>query len=196
MNTYDAQLELLSTVQQALVSNKAWETLYPLVGDELRKIFNIQAVMICTFDHESGMEHFSYHVEKGVRQDSRPHPMDAVSRHLILMRQWLLIDSAFVPTLNKLLNINIESIRRSDLPQSALWVPLMVGELVTGYIGLQNSEREYAFSQHDVRFHWKVRNVSPKRSSANRLKKRSESQKQSNVSSVSWRKPCAIRRLP
>src|SRR5215213_4532174 len=109
MNTYDAQLELLSTVQQALVSNKAWETLYPLVGDELRKIFDVQAVMICTFDHEAGMEHFSYRVEKGVRQESRPRPMDAVSRHLILTRQWLLIDSAFVPTLNKVLSMDIES---------------------------------------------------------------------------------------
>jgi GAF domain-containing protein len=37
------------------------------------------------------------------------------------------------------------------LPKSALYVPLVIGERVTGYMSLQNIDKENAFSDSDVR---------------------------------------------
>ncbi|MEJ7674808.1 MAG: GAF domain-containing protein [Chitinophagaceae bacterium] len=45
----------------------------------------------------------------------------------------------------------VKSVPGTQQPKSALFVPLVIGDKVTGYVTLQNVDKENAFSDSDVR---------------------------------------------
>ena len=60
-----AELAVINSVQEALVSEMDMQGIYNLVGDRVRKVFDAQVVGIATFDHVNQLEQFHYVFEKG-----------------------------------------------------------------------------------------------------------------------------------
>jgi GAF domain-containing protein len=63
-----AELAVINSVQEGLASELDIQGIYELVGDRLCQLFpETQTLVIRTFDHQAGVEHFHYAIEKGVR---------------------------------------------------------------------------------------------------------------------------------
>ena len=142
------ELAVINAVQEALAKKMNLEDIYELVGERIRNTFDAQAVIIATFDHEGGMEHFGYAIEKGERFHLKPRQFDKLRQSLIDTKQKILINENFEDAYRQ---FGMRVLPGSEFPKSALYVPLMIGENVTGYVSLQNVDKENAFGESDVR---------------------------------------------
>ena len=143
-----AELAVINSVQEGLARELDMKAIYDLVGNKIRDVFDAQAVIIATFDHENGTEKFNYLLEKGERFYSEPRRYDKLRYQLIMTKQKILINSnaeqAFA-------DFGLKAVAGTELPKSFIFVPLIVGNRVTSYVSLQNVDKEYAFSDADVR---------------------------------------------
>ena len=151
--TYEIQqraeeLAVINSVQDGLVRELDIQTIYNLVGDKIRDIFEAQAVMIATFDHEKDVENFQYMIEKGVKYYPEPRVLEGVRRHLIQTRETVLINKDFEQAAAQ---YGMRVVPGTEMPKSLLFVPLVLGDSVKGYISLQNIDRENAFTDDDTR---------------------------------------------
>jgi GAF domain-containing protein len=147
----NAELAVINSVQQGLVAEMDMQSIYDLVGDRIRDLFDAQVAIICTFDHESGKEHFQYQYEDGERLYPDPRPLDNFRKRLIKTKEMILINEHFLDRAEEISGIKPEAVPGTDLPQSVLFVPLIIGDSVRGYVSLQNLDHEQAFPESDVR---------------------------------------------
>jgi GAF domain-containing protein/DNA-binding response OmpR family regulator len=143
-----AELAVINSVQDALAKEMDIQAIYDLVGNRIRDLFNAQAVGIATFDHEKELEFHNYLIEKGERYYPAPRPLNILRKHLIATREKILINKNFEEVAA---TFGMKKIPGTEQPKSALYVPLVIGERVTGYISLQNIDKENAFSDSDVK---------------------------------------------
>jgi signal transduction histidine kinase len=144
----NAELGMINSVQQGLASQLDFDAIIDLVGDKVRDLFDAQSVAIGTYDHAAGLVHYRYVVQKGRRVEMQPAPFAGISKHMIGSRRALVINERLAQRVQE-----IGAIFPSDfnLPRSTVYVPLLVGEIVTGVINIANLDREQAFSEADVR---------------------------------------------
>lgn len=143
-----AELAVINSVQEGLVREMDIQGIYNLVGNRIRDLFNAQAVIIATFDHEKKLELFNYVIEKGETSLIKPRPFDKVRQHLIQTGQNILINENFVKAAEE---FGMKVLPGTEAPKSLLFMPMKVGDKVTGYVSLQNIDQEHAFSFSDVR---------------------------------------------
>lgn len=143
-----AELAVINSVQEGLAKELDIQAIYDLVGNRIRDLFDAQVVGIATFDHVNNLEHIHYLIEKGERYYPVPKPINTLRKHLIQTREKVLINQNFEVVAN---TFGIKKLPGTELPKSALYVPLVIGEKVTGYTSLQNIDKENAFSDADVR---------------------------------------------
>ncbi len=143
-----AELAVINSVQEGLARELDITAIYDLVGNKIRDVFDAQAVMIATFDHETGTEKFNYLIEKGERYYVEPRRYDKLRYQLIMTKQKILINNNVEQAFAEL---GVKVIKGSEMPRSVLYVPLIVGNKVTSYVSLQNVDKENAFSNADVR---------------------------------------------
>ena len=86
------------------------------------ELFDAQAVIIATFDHEAGVEHFQYHIEKGIRSIPDPRPLDKLRQHLIQTGEKILINQNTDETRTK---FGLKVVPGTEMPKSMLFVPLL-----------------------------------------------------------------------
>lgn len=139
------ELAIINSVQQGLASRLDVQAIYDLVGDKVRDIFGAQAVVISSYDPLTDLTHVRYLTEKGLRYYPEPAKPSAIGRELLLTARPLLIRN----------RAEFEQHGRTIVPgteisQSAVFVPLVVGNEVKGVISLQNLDRENAFDESDV----------------------------------------------
>ena len=146
----NAELAVINSVQQGLVAEMDLQSIYDLVGDRIRDLFDSQVTLIATFDHEIQKEHFKYLFEDGERFYPDPRPYDKIRKHLIARKELLLINSEADKRIEEITGHKHTAVPGTKLPKSLLYVPLMVGETVNGYVSLQNIDREFAFRESDV----------------------------------------------
>ncbi|HEX9618383.1 MAG TPA: GAF domain-containing protein [Anaerolineales bacterium] len=144
----NAELAIINSVQEGLASKLDFKAIIDLVGDKIREIFDAQSVAIGTYDHANGLVDYSYVVQKGRRVNMKPTPFAGMSRYMINTRRTLVINEN-VP--QRVQEIGAIFPSDFDLPRSTVYVPLLVGETVTGVINVANLDREHAFSASDVR---------------------------------------------
>ncbi|MBD0331075.1 MAG: GAF domain-containing protein, partial [Chitinophagaceae bacterium] len=142
------EVAVINAVQEGLARRMDLQAIYDLVGDRIRDTFDAQGVIIATFDHETGTEHFGYAIEKGERFHLKPRPFDKLRQRLIDTKQKIDIRENFEDAYRQ---FGMRVLPGSEFPKSALYVPLIIGEKVTGYVSLQNVDKENAFSDSDVR---------------------------------------------
>lgn len=146
----NAELAVINKVQEGLVAKKDIQAIYDLVGEEIRDIFDAQVVSIGSYDYENELCHFKYDIEKGKRFYEEPRKFQGLDKYLIKNRKVLLFNDNITKGLQEL-GDNPDPAPGTEMPKSAIWVPLIVGKEVRGHVSLQNIDRENAFSDSDVR---------------------------------------------
>jgi GAF domain-containing protein/CheY-like chemotaxis protein/HPt (histidine-containing phosphotransfer) domain-containing protein len=145
----NAELALINDVQRGLAMNLDMQAMYDLVGDRLQEIFDAQVVDIGVLDEAAGLIRFPYSIERGVRFPDEPIPIMGIRRHVLETREPISIDEHLPERLQEL-GQQAAAIQ-GEPAKSMVAVPLVVGGHSTGVISLQNLDREYAFSEGDVR---------------------------------------------
>ena len=143
-----AELAVINSVQEALVSEIDMQGIYNVVGERVQKLFNSQIVIIATFDHENKLEKFNYHFEKGETSLPDNRHFDKVRQYLIETGQNILINKDIS---NAVAKFGMRVVPGTEMPKSMLFMPLKVGDKVNGYVSLQNVDRENAFRESDVK---------------------------------------------
>ena len=147
-NERAAELAIINDVQQGLAAQLEMQAMYDLVGDRLREIFDAQVVDIGIYDRETGLIHFPYTIERGVRFPDEPIPLMGIRKHVIETREPLLINERATERAIEYGQAGRDPGRGA---KSTAWAPLLVGGEATGVISLQNLDREHAFTDSDVR---------------------------------------------
>lgn len=148
MQQRNTELGVINSVQEGLVKQVELQAIYDLVGDQIHKIFDTQVVAIASFNHEDKTESFNYLIEKGERFYPKGRKYDKLREHLIKNKKLILINKNYSEAAKK---YGMKVVEGTEMPKSLLFVPLVVGQVVKGYISLQNIDRENAFSESDVR---------------------------------------------
>ena len=146
----EAELSVINSVQEALVVEMDMQDIYDLVGGKIQELFDAQVVLICTFDHDKGLEHFHYRYEDGKSFENHSRPLDNFRKKLIETQELMLINEDFPKEAEKILGKKPQSVEGSELPKSVLFVPMVIDKIVKGYVSLQNLDREQAFASSDV----------------------------------------------
>lgn len=143
------ELTIINSVQQAFASKLDVQSIYDLVGDKFREMFDAQVVMISTYDPESNAMEHRYAIEYGRRVYSPgTHPPGGFRSKIIETRQPLLVNTNVSKEAERL---GQPTLPGTITPKSWLGVPMLVSDQVTGILSVQNLEREYAFDESDVR---------------------------------------------
>ncbi|MEO6290961.1 MAG: GAF domain-containing protein, partial [Ginsengibacter sp.] len=147
MKQRNGELSVINSVQEGLVAQMSMEGIYMLVGDRIRDLFDAQTVVIRTYDYENQLEHYKYTIEKGERLYIASRPFDKFTNHQIRLRKPELINNHFVEYINE---FSEEANLEGEVPKSALFVPMILGETVIGNLSLQNVDHENAFTESDI----------------------------------------------
>lgn len=145
----ETELALINSVQQALASKLDVQSIYNLVGDKIRDIFNSQVVMISTYDSGDETIEHRYAFERGehIYAPGR-YPIRGFRTQIVQTRQPVLVNTKVAELAAAL---GQHTIPGTITPKSWLGVPMIVGDQVTGILSLQNVDRENAFDASDVR---------------------------------------------
>ncbi len=144
----NAELALINSVQSAIAGELDPQAIYDLVGDKLQEVFDAQVVDIAVYDEPSGLLHFPYTIERGVRFPEETLELIGFRKHVMESRDALLIETGWPELAERFGNPRVLS---GEAPKSALFVPLLVGGRATGVISLQNVDRTHAFDAGDQR---------------------------------------------
>jgi len=143
-----AELSVINNVQEGLVREIDSQKIFDLVGNRIGELFDTQSVLIRTFDHEKGIEKWRYAIEKGERFYVDPRPIIWANKRIIETKQALVINENYLDTAKKYGGTGVS---KGLPPKSAMFVPMMVGDVVKGSVSLQNVDRENAFTESDLR---------------------------------------------
>jgi serine phosphatase RsbU (regulator of sigma subunit) len=145
----EAELTIINSIQQGLASRLKVQSIYDLVGDEIRNFFNAQVVMISTYDPQTDSIEHPYAIELGERVYAPGQfPIGGFRTQIVQMRQPVLVNTNVAEQAARL---GQPTLPGTITPKSWLGVPMLVGEQVTGILSLQNVEEENAFDESDVR---------------------------------------------
>ena len=148
----NAELALVNDVQRGLAENLGLQAAYDFVGDRIQEIFDAQVVDIAILDRATGLVHFPYSIERGVRYPDEvfdPRADRSLTRYVIETRETVLINDRWEERILEYADGQV--VGSGEAPKSILFVPLVVGGEATGRISLQNLDHEHAFTEGDVR---------------------------------------------
>lgn len=143
----NAELAIINSVQEGLASKLDIQTIYELIGEKVREIFNVQVMDIVTYDPESNLISMPYSYEKGDLSVITPREPYGFRLHVINSQAPFLINQNF----SELAAQYDNPVLTGDWPMSALYVPLLTEGKVAGIISIQDLEHEDAFNDSDVR---------------------------------------------
>ncbi|MGD8406511.1 MAG: GAF domain-containing protein, partial [Anaerolineales bacterium] len=146
----NAELAIINSVQQGLVSKLDMQGIYELVGDRISEITGSEIVVINTWNYETETSRYEYVREKGERGP-------------FVERPWTDLNRIILPDLESGKTIYWQdgmaerlkqfghSLPHGEMPLSVLSVPLRTGERINTSISLQDTSRENAFSESTIR---------------------------------------------
>jgi signal transduction histidine kinase/DNA-binding response OmpR family regulator len=143
-----AELAIINSVQQGLAERLDRHAMYSLVGDKIGEIFDVHGVDIESYDRRTGLVHFEYTVERGVRLSDEPMPLIGFRKQVVETKAPVLVNRDLAA---RAAEAGQPAIVTGELAKSALFVPMVSGGSVTGLVLIENLEREDAFSDGDVR---------------------------------------------
>ena len=149
----NAELAIINSVQQALASKLDMASIYDLVGDKIGEIFSADVVMIGIYDSSQKTMKVPYMMDHGERffpATKQPGPLYDI---LLKDHQPVLIHTIkeVEEELAKFsLSMESENIGGPTADNSFIYVPLLVGNEVTGVISIGKLP-ENAFNESDVR---------------------------------------------
>jgi K+-sensing histidine kinase KdpD/CheY-like chemotaxis protein len=142
-----AELAVINSVQEGLVREMDAESIYELVGEKMRQIFNAQVIDIVTYDRNANIIEDRYAYEKGDRSILAPRAPYGYRKHVIDTKQILVLNDKMEEYAKQYGN----KVMLGEMTKSAVFVPMMESNEVTGIVSLQNIDQEHAFSESDIR---------------------------------------------
>jgi GAF domain-containing protein/DNA-binding response OmpR family regulator len=150
-NERAAELAIINSVQESLAAKLDMQSMYELVGEKIREIFDAQVLDIGIYDFENGLTRYPFAIEKGERLPDDPMPFGPSSR-------WFIELQKSNPSPVVIDNVE-EWTRETGRPftivgepsKSIVFAPLISSGKLFGRISLQNLDRYNAFSESDVR---------------------------------------------
>jgi signal transduction histidine kinase/DNA-binding response OmpR family regulator len=143
-----AELAIISSVQQGLAERLDRQAMYDLVGEKIAQIFDVHGVDIERYDRDSGLIHYEYTVERGVRLPVEPIALMGFRKQVVETRAPVLINRDLP---GRAAAAGQPATIAGELAKSVLFVPMISGGDVTGIVLIENLEREDAFGDGDVR---------------------------------------------
>src|SRR5258708_26785349 len=113
-----AELGVINSVQGGLARELDMQAIYDLIGDRITKLFNAQAVIIATFDHETATEHFKYLIEDGQRFYLASRPYDRLRQHLVITKEKIVINTNYSEAYAK---FGLKTIPGTNMTKSGLF---------------------------------------------------------------------------
>jgi phosphoserine phosphatase RsbU/P len=145
----DAQLQIINSVQVGLLKHLDVQSIYDLVGDKIRDIFQAQVVMISTYDKKTQTIEHRYAIENGKRiYAPGNHPIKGFRIQVVESRAPVLVSTRVAEIAASL---GQSTLPGTITPKTWLGVPMIVGDEVTGILSLQDIEKENAFDEPVVR---------------------------------------------
>ncbi len=141
-----SELAVINSVQEGLVAQMDMQSIYDLVGEKIRNIFNAQIVDIVTYDKANNLIEDRYAYENGDRTLLAAREPNGFRKHVIQSRQTLIINKDIEKHMREYGN----ELLIGGMTKANLFVPLISRGEVTGVISLQNTDHENAFSDSDV----------------------------------------------
>jgi len=146
----NAELAVITSVQQGLASKLDMHAIYDLIGDKIQEIFDAQVVLIVTHNKASNLADFPYAIEKGEHLNISSRSLAGITGYVIKTGESIMINENLAQGEEEILGFTAEIIAGEDV-KSRLDVPMTVGNEVKGAISLQNVDREHAFTESDLR---------------------------------------------
>src|SRR5262249_30257668 len=134
----NAELALINSVQEALAGELELQAIYDVVGDKLQEVFDAQVVDIAVYDEKSGLLHYAYTIERGVRLFDDPRVPRGFGQHVMETRETLVVNENLLEAAERYGS----QVVSGEQPKSVVFVPLVTGAKVTGFLSLQNIDRE------------------------------------------------------
>jgi signal transduction histidine kinase/tetratricopeptide (TPR) repeat protein len=150
LNARVDELAIINRVQAGLASQLDVNSIYKLIGEQLRVLFDSQAISITSFDLKKNTRHYQYILEKGQRLDIPDGEIAPLSQYLIRSKKPLMVNENFNERLAEI-GIVSQTVPGTKPAKSLIRMPIMDGDEVCGVIGLDNIDREHAFSEADIR---------------------------------------------
>ncbi len=143
----NAELAIINSVQEGLAAELDMQAMYDLVGDKIHSIFDTQVVDIGVYDAESGLVHFPYTIERGVRFPDEPMELIGFRKEVLRTSRSLMVNDDLAA---KAAVLGQTSAIQGEAARSAIYAPLLRGGRANGVVSLQNLDREHAFTQSDM----------------------------------------------
>ena len=142
-----AELAVINSIQQGMASKLDFQAIIDLVGDKLREVFNTGDIGIRWYAHETGLMHYLYQFEHGMRQTVQPRPpiKGGPWAKIVQTRQPLVLNQ------DEAMALGATALPGTDQSQSLVYVPILGSDRVLGLIILENYERRDAFGEAEVR---------------------------------------------
>ena len=148
-NERAAELAIINSVQEGLASKLDMQAMYDLVGDKIQEIFDAQVVDIALIHSGAQTFHFAYSIERGLRDpDQGPHQLGPFGRLVADGLKPVLINDVEAWTRETGIK---QHVMAGEPSKSVVFVPMMVGRDLRGYVSLQNVDHTDAFNESDVR---------------------------------------------
>jgi sigma-B regulation protein RsbU (phosphoserine phosphatase) len=145
----EAELQIINSVQVGLLEHRDVQSIFNLVGDKIRDIFQAQVVMISMYDRQTETIEHRYAFERGERIYAPGRfPIRGFRIWVVEKCQPVLV-SENVPELAA--QLGQPTLPGTITPKTWLGVPMIVGNQVTGILSLQDVDKEHAFDDAVVR---------------------------------------------
>ncbi len=145
-----AELAIINGVQAGLANKLDARSVFELVGEKLRELFDSQGISIATLDTDADVRHYAYLMERGQRHQVADASISKLGWHLIRNPQPWLVNERVAERMAEI-GVVQSTIPGTEPSKSLLRVPVLTDGRVTAVIGLDNVDREQAFSDGDVR---------------------------------------------
>src|SRR5437870_9127459 len=143
-----AELAINNEFQGGLAEKLDMQAMYDLVGDKIQEIFDAQGVDIEVYDKATGLINFPYSIEAGKRLYDEPMELFGLRKHVYESKAPLVINRDLEGVAAK---YGQPPVLSGELAKSVVFVPLITGNEVNGFLLLENLDREDAFSEGDVK---------------------------------------------
>lgn len=143
-----SELEIVRDFSEIIIAKKNLADLIEESGNHIREAFNASSIFIAIHNPQTNLIHFPYDVDNGKRMPDVPLQYGrGLTSKVMEMKKPLVISENW---LNESLKYNA-IYRNSKMAKSSIAAPLMIQERAIGVIAIDNTERERAFSENDVR---------------------------------------------
>ena len=143
----NSELAIINSMQLGLAAKLDMKGIYELVGEKLRGIFGVHGIVIYSIDHERQLIFDEYAYEKGKRYEVQPLKMTPLHERIIRTGETIFVQE----NAKHFFEENKHTMPAGEMPRSFIIVPFKTQGRVSGMIGLFDIDKDFAFTESDVR---------------------------------------------